>query len=74
MLFKSHAHGLTYTAVAGRSGSPLFGSVQVLYQRFGDSLLLVTSRSPQRTEDLDSSIGMTIMAEGHRWFPPSCRG
>jgi putative membrane protein len=43
--------------------------VQVLYQRFGDSVLLVTSRSPQRTEDLDFSIGMTIMAEGHRWFP-----
>ncbi|HET6581279.1 MAG TPA: DUF2070 family protein, partial [Methanoregula sp.] len=45
------------------------GSVQVLYQRFGDSVLLVTTRSPQRTEDLDFSIGMTIMAEGHRWFP-----
>ena len=41
----------------------------MLYQRFGDSVLLVTTRSPQRTEDLDFSIGMTIMAEGHRWFP-----
>ena len=60
---------ISYSGVAGRSGRLTFGSVQVLYQRFGDSVLLVTSRSPQRTEDLDFSIGMTIMAEGHRWFP-----
>ena len=60
---------ITYSGVAGRSGRFTFGSVQVLYQRFGDSVLLVTSRSPQRTEDIDFSIGMTIMAEGHRWFP-----
>ncbi|MDD1682587.1 MAG: DUF2070 family protein [Methanoregula sp.] len=61
--------GLTYTGTASKSGRVTFGSVQVLYQRFGDSVLLVTSRSPERTEDLDFSIGMTIMAEGHRWFP-----
>ena len=60
---------IVYSGVAGRSGRLAFGSVQVLYQRFGDSVLLVTTRSPQRTEDLDFSIGMTIMAEGHRWFP-----
>jgi putative membrane protein len=60
---------ITYSGVAGRSGRLTVGSVQVLYQRFGDSVLLVTTRSPQRTEDLDFSIGMTIMAEGHRWFP-----
>jgi len=60
---------IVYSGVAGRSGRFTFGSVQVLYQRFGDSVLLVTSRSPQRTEDVDFSIGMTIMAEGHRWFP-----
>ncbi len=60
---------ITYSGVAGRSGRLTFGSVQVLFQRFGDSVLLVTTRSPQRTEDLDFSIGMTIMAEGHRWFP-----
>jgi putative membrane protein len=60
---------LTFSGKAGKSGRLSFGSVQVLYQRFGDSVLLVTSRSPQRTEDLDFSIGMTIMAEGHRWFP-----
>jgi putative membrane protein len=61
--------GISYSSIAGRSGRLTYGSVQVLYQRFGDSVLLVTSRSPQRTEDVDFSIGMTIMAEGHRWFP-----
>jgi putative membrane protein len=60
---------ISYTGVAGRSGHITHGSVQVLYQRFGDSVLLVTSRSPLKTEDVDFSIGMTIMAEGHRWFP-----
>ncbi len=60
---------LVYSAGAGRSGRTTVGTVQVLYQRFGDSVLLVTTRSPYRTEDVDFSIGMTIMAEGHRWFP-----
>jgi putative membrane protein len=66
---KKSRQDLTYTAVAGQSGLFSAGSVQVLYQRFGDSVLLVTTRSPQRTEDVDFSIGSTIMAEGHRWFP-----
>jgi putative membrane protein len=61
--------GLVYSHEAGRSGRIQIGSVQVLFQRFGDSVLLVTTRSPHRTEDVDFSIGMTIMAEGHRWFP-----
>jgi len=66
---RSSQKDLTYSSGAGKSGRISVGSVQVLYQRFGDSVLLVTTRSPQRTEDLDFSIGMTIMAEGHRWFP-----
>jgi len=66
---KKSQNDLTYSGLAGKSGRLTLGSVQILYQRFGDSVLLVTSRSPQRTEDIDFSIGMTIMAEGHRWFP-----
>ena len=58
-----------YTAGATRSARLSFGSVQVLYQRFGDAVLMITTRSPKMTEDLDYSIGMAIMAEGHRWFP-----
>jgi len=58
-----------YLPGATRSGRLSCGSVQVLYQRFGEAMLIVTTRSPQKTEDLDFSIGMAIMAEGHRWFP-----
>jgi len=60
---------IRYSTGAGKSGRLTHGSVQVLYQRFGDSVLLVTSRSPLRTEDVDFSVGMAIMAEGHRWYP-----
>ena len=60
---------LVYSSKAGRSGRTRVGSAHVLCQKFGDSVLLVTTRSPLRTEDLDFSIGATIMAEGHRWFP-----
>ncbi|MFA5331903.1 MAG: DUF2070 family protein [Methanoregula sp.] len=60
---------LVYVPEASLSARLTFGSVHVLFQRFGDAVLLVTTRSPQKTEDLDFSIGMTIMAEGHKWFP-----
>ena len=60
---------LTYTDGAVKSARFMVGTVQVLCQRFGDSVLLVTTRSPQKTEDLDFAIGSTIMAEGHRCFP-----
>ena len=56
-------HDLGYSAMASRSGRLTVGTVKVLFQRFGDSVLIVTTRSPQKTEDLDFSIGMTIMAE-----------
>jgi len=58
-----------YTQGATPSARLSCGTVQILYQRFGDSILMVSTRSPQMTEDLDYSIGMAIMAEGHRWFP-----
>jgi len=45
------------------------GTVKILYQRFGNSVLMISTRSPEMTEDLDYSIGLAIMAEGHRWFP-----
>ncbi len=41
-----------------------FGTVQVLSQRFGDSILMVTTRSPEMTEDMDYSIGRIVMGEG----------
>ncbi len=45
------------------------GAVSLLYQVFGTTLLMVSTRSPEKTEDIDFGIGMTIMAEGHRSFP-----
>lgn len=59
---------LFYTGLAGRSCRTCFGTVSVLSQRFGNSVLLVTTRSPEMTEDLDYAVGAIIMAEGHRWF------
>jgi len=41
-----------------------FGAVSCLSQRFGDSILLVTTRSPLVTEDLDYSVGRIVMGEG----------
>jgi putative membrane protein len=58
----------TYSQGASRSFRLAAGSVQLICQRFGDSVLMVATRSPQKTDDLDFSIGMTIMAEGHRWY------
>lgn len=57
-----------YSALAGKSNRYSFKSVQVLTQPFGDSVLMVTTRSPEMTEDLDYSIGLAIMAEGRRLF------
>jgi len=60
---------LTFHSTASRSERIQSGSVSLLVQRFGNALLMVSTRSPLRTEDLDFNIGMTIMAEGHRISP-----
>jgi len=59
---------VSYNPHAGRSKRFEYKSVQVLAQPFGDSILMITTRSPEMTEDLDYSIGLAIMAEGHRLF------
>lgn len=43
-------------------------SVSLLCQRFGDALLVVSTRSPLTTEDLDFSFAPTFEAEGRRRF------
>ncbi|MDD1715504.1 MAG: DUF2070 family protein [Methanolinea sp.] len=60
---------LSYDSRASHSVRYQYGSVSMLAQVFDKTLLLVSTRSPERTEDLDFNIGMTIMAEGHRAFP-----
>ena len=66
---ESTKSSLSYIPAAGRSGRVAVGSVSVLYQRFADTILMVATRAPERTEDLDYGIGMAIMSEGHRYFP-----
>ncbi|HIH03101.1 MAG TPA: DUF2070 family protein [Methanoregulaceae archaeon] len=44
------------------------GSVRLLCQRFGDALLVVATRAPRTTEDLDFSFAPTFDAEGRRRF------
>ena len=44
------------------------GSVSILAQVFGDCALLVSTRSPDITEDLDYAIGMAIMNAGQQVF------
>lgn len=43
---------------------PVHASAQV----FGDSLLIIASRSPEVTDDLDFSVGLAIMEGGRRYF------
>ena len=59
---------LVYSDKASRSYRYHYGSVSVLYQVFPDTLLIVSTRSPEKTEDIDFGVGMAIMAEGHRAF------
>jgi len=66
---RESAEGLDYSHAASRSCRVRVGSVQLLCQRFGPSILLVSTRAPERTEDLEFGIGSTIMAEGHRYYP-----
>lgn len=58
-----------YLPDASRAHRCQHGAVSLLYQVFGKTLLMVSTRSPHKTEDIDFGIGMTIMAEGHRSFP-----
>ncbi|HQD26673.1 MAG TPA: DUF2070 family protein [Methanoculleus thermophilus] len=59
---------VTFTGTASPPVRVRAGSVSILCQRFGDALLMVSTRSPERTEDLDYSIGLAIMAEGRCAF------
>lgn len=60
---------LSYSGQASRAFRSQSGSVSLLSQVFGTTILMISTRSPERTEDIDFGIGMTIMAEGHRSFP-----
>jgi len=65
---KSSFLDLSFAGGASRSFRTRHGSVEILTQRFPNSVMMVSTRSPERTEDIDYNIGIAIMAEGHRWF------
>ena len=65
---KASSH-LSYSSLVSHSVRIQEGSVSLLFQRFGGAFLLVSTRSPKKTEDLDFNIGLTIMAEGHGVSP-----
>jgi len=44
------------------------GSVDVLAQAFGDTILVVATRSPLVTEDLEFPVGYAIMKSGEKFF------
>ncbi|HPY59981.1 MAG TPA: DUF2070 family protein, partial [Methanospirillum sp.] len=54
---------------AGQPGRIKSGTVSLLYQRIGDALLMVSTRSPDKTEDIDFGIGHAIICEGHKITP-----
>ncbi len=60
--------GLVFGEHASRSVRHGVESVRLLCQHFGDALLLVSTRSPLTTEDLDFSFAQTFEAEGRRRF------
>ena len=66
---KASSRDLVYMDDASMSERYCYGSVSILFQVLGETLLIVSTRSPERTEDLDFNVGMTIMSEGHRAFP-----
>ncbi len=60
--------GLVFSDGASRAVRRTSGSVNLLCQRFGDALLIVSTRAPLTTEDLDFSFAPIFEAEGRVRF------
>lgn len=65
---RSTKPSLVFNGGASRAVRHASGSVSLLSQRFGDALLVVSTRAPLTTEDLDFSFAPTFEAEGRRRF------
>lgn len=59
---------LSFSGGASKSYRYRHGSVSILFQVFHDTLLIISTRAPEKTEDIDLGVGMAIMGEGHRSF------
>jgi len=51
-----------------RSARYRCGSVDVLAQAFGDTVIAIATRSPLVTEDLEFSVGFALMKAGEKYF------
>jgi putative membrane protein len=52
-----------YSAVASKSIRVQKGAIKLLAQRFGDSILFVSTLSPESTEDIEFGLGLVASAE-----------
>lgn len=59
---------VVYCDTAGPAVRYRYETVEVLAQPFGNVLLMVSTRSPEKTEDVDYPIGLSIMYEGQKRF------
>jgi len=60
---------LQWHSTATKPGRMQSGTVSLLYQRIGNALLMISTRSPDKTEDIDFGIGHAIICEGHKITP-----
>ena len=54
---------IQYSSTATRSIRETVGDTKVLGQRFGDSVFMVSTRSPMTSDDIEFSVGFNAMAE-----------
>jgi putative membrane protein len=67
-MVKGSLQGIAFQGEAGRSVRITRGSVSLMAQRFGETLLVVGTRAPAWTEDLDPSLALILMAEARERF------
>ncbi|NLX49030.1 MAG: DUF2070 family protein [Methanospirillum sp.] len=65
---QSTKSGLEFQEKASRAVRSVSGTVLLVAQRLGDALLVIATRAPLTTEDLDFSFAPTFEAEGRRRF------
>ncbi|TAJ45715.1 DUF2070 family protein [Methanofollis fontis] len=65
---RASKQGLSYQDTATPALRFRCGSVHLLAQGFGDAVLIASTRSPERTDDIDASIGLAIAGECRKYF------
>lgn len=66
-VLQAHPHSCSNTGCT-ESSRYQCGSVDVLAQAFGNTVIVVATRSPLVTEDLDFALGFAIMKSGEKYF------